>query len=73
MSYTSPTGPIGFREEGADIAAKYIGNADRGLIFQFLTDDGKFGLLYGWAFNSAGQLGDGSHHSVDHLQFKLVH
>jgi alpha-tubulin suppressor-like RCC1 family protein len=61
MSYSSPTGPIGFREEGVDIAAKYVGNADAGKIWSFLDEEGKakygFGSLYAWGRNTSGQLG----------------
>ena len=58
MSYTSPTGPINFREEGTDIAAKYIGNADRGKIYQYLKDSELYGVLYAWGSNQNGQLGN---------------
>ena len=61
MSYSSPTGPIDFREEGVDIAAKYIGNADAGKINSYLNDEGKkkygFGRLYSWGYNGGGALG----------------
>ena len=59
---TEVTGPIGFREDGSDIAAKYI--SDFRLVWQYLTEEGRtkygsYGDIYAWGDNSSGQLGFG--------------
>ena len=60
MANTSPTGPIGYREEGVDIAAKYIGNDDVGLITAYISNNSNLGILLATGYNSDYQLGDSS-------------